>query len=128
MHLAEFSYWYSSFEPLLQLNPHLENNVGACVLKLVSKSVHTALLTALANDAQTLEDLTPQMEEIITYSEKVFALLHEKVDENVSQFSFDHTPMLPLYFVGMMCRDPEIRRRAMSLLYSHPRGGEAGDG
>lgn len=62
------------------------------------------------------------MDEIVTLTENVFTILREKTDPNVGRFSFDHVTMLPLYSVALSCREPSIRRRAIALLYEHPRG------
>jgi hypothetical protein len=121
-HQTEFDLWNTSFQLFVEHhdeNDELRKSPFARTLYLHFKISHLAAICTIATPNETVFDVfTTEFWDIVVLSEELYETLASKSKMN---FTFDSGVIVPLYIVGMKCRVPAIRRRAIDLLLSHPR-------
>ena len=84
------------------------------------KSAFAALIQVCIEDEEKFDDYNDVFAEIVDLAEYSLNAL-EAAKPGTPKFQFDSHIVIPLHMVGHKCRDRAIRRRAISLLLSHPR-------
>lgn len=129
-HLDKFEQWGAAFEAFLLLhdsNIDAKSMQGARVLQ-VSQTFAMATIRASPYFGSTSEmvwdDLLPYFQRVVSLCEqmsKAYDLDIRNYPENRPMFCLDMNVVAPLYAVSHKCRDPILRRKAVDLLYLHPR-------
>ncbi|KAL8796586.1 MAG: hypothetical protein Q9182_007331 [Xanthomendoza sp. 2 TL-2023] len=126
---AVFEQWMAAFQSFLEKNVATLNSKslqGAMVLKLNARlaAMHLEISTfRLLHDLMCWDDIMPVYEEFIDLAAAVIEG-QKASNESFHQkpvFQLDHSIIPPLFSVGHKCRDPFLRRKAISMLYSAPR-------
>ena len=78
-------------------------------------------ISRLIRDESLWDDCTDEGDEIVALAEQVIALGDIDAVQNRPTFSFERGIVGPLYGIAHKCRDPFVRRRAISALRSAPR-------
>lgn len=120
--IADITRWEAAFEPLWKRlkaknDPSL---MVAAMLRMHQRSAFTALLQVCIEDEEKFDDYKDTFAEIVELAEYSLNIL-EAAKSTAPKFQFDSHIVIPLHMVGHKCRDRAIRRRAISLLLSHPR-------
>ncbi|KAL2062021.1 hypothetical protein VTL71DRAFT_6287 [Oculimacula yallundae] len=126
-HVDAFDRWLAAFKPLSKVVEHRENFDDptavrkAKSLELSMKAAYISLSGCLSTDQMIYDDFNDMYREVIDLCEDVLndTMLPSKF-RNTS-FCFDSRLILPLYFLGLQCREPKLRRRAINLLSSWPK-------
>lgn len=123
--------WSEAFEPLWrQIKTktveigELERQAAAVVLRLHIKGYFMALMSMIATDEMMYDTYHDDFAEMVHMAEtllQITSVLLKSRSVRTSNFWVDIGVILPLYFVGHKCREPIIRRRAISLLLNWPR-------
>lgn len=80
----------------------------------------TALLKAGFFGPETRYDVvSPHFEQMVLLSEDISREIRKTAD--ISAFSLDLGYLAAVFFIAIRCRDPQLRRRAILVLESHPR-------
>ena len=79
-----------------------------------------ALLQVCTEDESKFDDYQHIFAEIVEAAEYTMNVLDVAMSR-APKFQFDSHIVIPLVMVGHKCRDPSLRRRAISLMLSHPR-------
>ncbi|KUJ06421.1 uncharacterized protein LY89DRAFT_603422 [Mollisia scopiformis] len=113
--------WNAAFESFLEENEDkLSENEkrGAAIMKILKATGFMALRNAhpTAHDQVKWDQFRDQYEEIVDLAEGIISS-----SAGIPQFSLDMGIVGPLYEVTARCRDPFVRRRAISLLKSAQR-------
>ncbi|KAL8690533.1 MAG: hypothetical protein Q9224_004384 [Gallowayella concinna] len=126
---AVFEQWTTAFQNFLKNNVTSMNSKslqGAMVLKMNATlaASHLELGTyRLLHDLMCWDDIMPVYEEFVDLAAAVIDA-QKASNESLDQkpvFQLDHSIIGPLFSVGHKCRDPFLRRKAISMLYSAPR-------
>ncbi|KAL8806855.1 MAG: hypothetical protein Q9200_004892 [Gallowayella weberi] len=126
---AIFEQWMAAFQIFLENNVATMNSKslqGAMVLKMNARlgAMHLEIDTfRLLHDQMCWDDIVPVYEEFLDLAAAVIEA-QKASNENFNQkpvFQLDHSIIPPLFSVGHKCRDPFLRRKAISMLYSAPR-------
>ncbi|KAI4254724.1 MAG: hypothetical protein L6R42_007073, partial [Xanthoria sp. 1 TBL-2021] len=126
---AIFEKWMTAFQDFLDRNVAVMNSKslqGAMVLKIHARlaAVHLEICSfQLLHEEQCWDKVMPMFENLVDLAAGVIdaqlaadeKVLHKPV------FQLDHSIIGPLFSVGHKCRDPNLRRKAISMLYSAPR-------
>ncbi|KAL8933789.1 MAG: hypothetical protein Q9216_006212 [Gyalolechia sp. 2 TL-2023] len=125
----EYQRWSTAFQKFLDMNvASMESKAlqGAMVLKLTAHviSMHLEISNyEIRHDQNCWDALFPVCKELVDIAAVVIEA--DKVTDGRSNakpvFQMDHDIIGPLFSVAHRCRDPHLRRRAISLLYKVPR-------
>ncbi|KAL8847916.1 MAG: hypothetical protein Q9221_007047 [Calogaya cf. arnoldii] len=121
--------WMTAFQTFLDRNIGMMNSkslVGAMVLKMNATlaAIHLEIsIFQLLHEEQCWDKVMPMFESLVDLAAGVLdaqkaadrKILHKPV------FQLDHSIIGPLFSVAHKCRDPVLRRKAISMLYSAPR-------
>lgn len=121
--------WSTAFQTYLDNNVfEMDNKAlrGAMVLKLTAHtiSMHFGLRhEGISHDQNCWDDLLPLYQEVVDSAAIIIDA--DKIADGRSSakpiFQMDHNIVGPLFSIAHRCRDPHLRRRAISLLYKVPR-------
>ena len=126
-YLLVFKRWENSFQRFLHEQGSTlttKNWQGARVLQIMRIFAFTNLeaYPYVGIDQETIWDqFLPNYEHAISLCEQVTNTLLEEESSNSHSFSPDMSIVAPLYAFAHKCRDPVLRRKAVSLLYAVPR-------
>ena len=110
----ELAQWSARLDGMFSAHPHLEGELGALVLKMWL-AVTTIMINVKDSDEDTAcDEYTPGFATIVDLTE-------ELQRRGCSFFCAELSIVAILYFVGLKCRHPSIRRRAIYLLGATPR-------
>ncbi|KAL8977385.1 MAG: hypothetical protein Q9205_006801 [Flavoplaca limonia] len=126
---AVYNTWLTVFQNFLERNVATMNSKslqGAMVLKMQGQ------LAAMYQEMDTLQLLHDETgwDEVIPMFENLVDLVAAIIDSQKATdekflhkptFQLDQSTINPLFTVGHKCRDPILRRKAISMLYSAPR-------
>jgi hypothetical protein len=120
--IAEIMRWEASMDPLwrrlkTQNDPSL---TIAAMLRMHIKTAYQALLQICIENEEKWDDLQGNFTEIVELAECTLLVL-DAANSSTSRFQFDSHLVIPLHMVGHKCRDPKLRRRAISLMLRNPR-------
>jgi hypothetical protein len=110
--------WKILFEAFADQEQHAWSNVevrAANILRTNFLAIRVRIAVALEMYETAWDKHESYYEEIVRLAEKVLS------GEPSGYFSFEVGIISPLHFVAFRCRWPTIRRKALSLLYLHPR-------
>jgi hypothetical protein len=91
----------------------------SAVLAITAVSGRIALTTG--HPESVYDDDVKDFANIVTLSRQVLEYPGNQQITRQATFSFDYGVVNPLYIVATRCRDPYIRREAISLLVNYPR-------
>ncbi|KAL8767924.1 MAG: hypothetical protein Q9209_005712 [Squamulea sp. 1 TL-2023] len=126
---SAFRRWSTAFQVFLDENVAAMDSKslqGAMVLKLNAKmaTMHLDVSTSqLLYDQTCWDSIIPVFEDLADLAAAIIDA-QKAANERLFQkpiFQLDHSIIGPLFNVAHKCRDPHLRRRAISLLYSAPR-------
>ncbi|KAL8868452.1 MAG: hypothetical protein Q9198_008173 [Flavoplaca austrocitrina] len=126
---AVYNTWMTVFQNFLERNVATMNSKslqGAMVLKMQGQ------LAAMYQEMDTLQLLHDETgwDEVIPMFDNLVDLVAAIIDSQKATdekllhkptFQLDQSTISPLFTVGHKCRDPVLRRKAISMLYSAPR-------
>ena len=117
--------WSAAFHAFVEKagpSPRPRDLQGVMLLKIQYKCAKILLSVGLPPRETAFDDFGALFESIISLATSV---IHRSgsygISERTGHFSFETGLIPPLYFVATRCRDPWIRRQALSLLSSTPR-------
>ena len=120
-HTALLEKWLSTMNSFLKSNSsHLDAEAlrGAVLLKILYIGASVIIVPSLYNHDMEYDNYTPKFEQIVTLSE---SLLKSRTSTHMPSYSIELGLLPPLHYASCRCRDPVIRRRALSLLTEFPR-------
>ncbi|KAL8672069.1 MAG: hypothetical protein Q9168_003464 [Polycauliona sp. 1 TL-2023] len=126
--------WMSAFQALLDSSVATMNSKSLQAAMLLKMDGKMLIMHLEVLDFQVLRDqivqnqmcwdqVMPMFENLVEVSATIIDAQNtgdEKVPQRPS-FQLDHSIIGPLFSVGHKCRDPVLRRKAISMLYSAPR-------
>lgn len=110
----ELEQWSNRLDGMFSRHPHLESELGALVLKIWLEVTTIMIGVKDSSEETACEEYTPGFATIVDLTEE----LHRR---GCSFFCAELSIVAILYFVGLKCRQPSIRRRAIALLSATPR-------
>ncbi|KAL6722228.1 hypothetical protein ACLMJK_001335 [Lecanora helva] len=121
--------WFTAFKAFLQRESQGLDEQGLQAARILEISHHTSavLLEVGAFDASVVEGVwdrfTSRFEQIVDLASMIVTppANGQAGQAQASVFSLDMNIVSPLYLVAHRCRDPAIRRKAVSLLNASPR-------
>jgi hypothetical protein len=121
--------WLAAFEPLKKrLNPNvIEDKKAAIALELQIRAVYMSVVTACAQNEMIYDSYTSYHTAMVNLCEMQLNTSPSPSPNTTPKttsppkFSFDIGVIIYLWSIGHKCRSPLLRRRAISLLLSHPR-------
>lgn len=126
---AIFEKWMTAFQDFLDRNVAIMSSKslqGAMVLKMNARvaAKHLEVCTfRILHDQMCWDEVMPMFEDLIDLSAAIIDA-QKAADEKLLQkpvFQLDHSIIGHLFTVAHKCRDPSLRRKAISMLYSAPR-------
>ena len=120
--LSDFSTWESAFDPLWRrLKAKKDSSlIIAAMLRLQVKTCCLALHQVCMELEEAWDDFQPLFTEIVELSAYTLNTL-DVAKSSGPRFQFDSYVVIPLNMVAHKCREPRLRRRAISLLLSNAR-------
>ncbi|CZT00135.1 uncharacterized protein RAG0_08287 [Rhynchosporium agropyri] len=123
-YLKQLSLFEKAFTPVLQdaiLPDGTVLNAAALILSLYHKST-TIILAPVQNESEMVYDAyTPDFAYIVHTCQIILSSRDSTQLPRNTRFSFDTGIVPPLHVTASKCRDPTIRREAISLLFDNPR-------
>lgn len=117
--------WSVAFDALVERagpSQSPQNIQRAIILEMQYKCVKILLSVGLPPTETAFDDFEALFESIISLATSVIhASSSGEISERTGHFSFETGLVPPLYFTATRCRDPWVRRQALSLLSSRPR-------
>ena len=121
--------WYKAFKAFLKFNGSHLNDQGLQAARVLEMSHHLCDTLLQAGTSETLvnemvwDNFTARYQHVIELATMVLETSTKGRGAHVegSELSLDMNIVAPLYAVAHRCRDPFIRRKAVSLLYAAPR-------
>ena len=121
--------WYTAFQAFLNKNSNHLNDQGLQAARVleISHNICAIFLEVGVSDYfvnETVWDrFTARFQRIVELASSVVEITAngQVAQTQGSKFSLDMNTVAPLYAVAHRCRDPVIRRKAVSLLYATPR-------
>ncbi|KAL8646885.1 MAG: hypothetical protein Q9226_006671, partial [Calogaya cf. arnoldii] len=126
---AMFNQWMTAFQTFLDRNIGMMNSkslIGAMVLKMNATlaAMHLKICTfQFLHEEQCWDKVMPMFESLVDLAAGVIDA-QKAVDKKALHkpvFQLDHSIIGPLFSVAHKCRDPFLRRKAISMLHSAPR-------
>lgn len=115
-HLGELDRWKASWDAFVATTPAMTDLVRLREQLLTYKCAFMAFKAIVAGDEMVFDDYTDDMIEILDIAEEVITGFREQ--RGVTKFIIFQRCTIPLHFVGIRCRVPVVRRRAVALLRS----------
>ncbi|CAM1504972.1 Fc.00g106090.m01.CDS01 [Cosmosporella sp. VM-42] len=115
LHLARWSQYFNEY--LETVGSHDKNTPRAIIMKLWHVAARILFTASLSEDETNFDSFLPEFRHIVTCVE---ALVFSAASLT-SNFSVDIGVVPLLYYVGLKCRHPDVRRRAIGILEVSPR-------
>jgi hypothetical protein len=115
--------WKAAFAPLL-VRLKIENNQpDLFIAALMTIRVEFAVLGSTISCVSSEEEYDNYHDTFTTLVELAEYLLEDLIPKwsKSPKFNFDSYSVIPLFLTAQKCRDPLLRRRAISLLFKYPR-------
>jgi len=90
------------------------------MLRMHVATLGLALVGVCMEDEENFDTYNDVYADIINMAEYSLQALNSNMSSRL-KFQFDSHVVIPLYMTGYKCREPKIRRRAISLLLANPR-------
>ncbi|CZR64946.1 uncharacterized protein PAC_14846 [Phialocephala subalpina] len=116
-HMKEILHWKSAFESLVA-RPDMSESSSSTLLRLHSKTSYMCLVTFSTTDLMSYDNLTNEIWDIVYLAKQ---LMGTSSPSQKSKFTLNFGAIIPLYFVGIKCRDSAARKVVIHLLLSKPR-------
>jgi hypothetical protein len=110
-----------AFEPVLQKVTDGPEKHYALFIQLSLAIGYIGLCTHLATDESIHDQYNPVYKRVVYLAKEVMKELPVTNKTRPSNFCFDTRVIVPLWVVGLKCREPAIRRDAINMLLSNPR-------
>lgn len=123
-HIKQLSLFEKAFAPLLKtaiLPDGTVTNAAALILSLNQKCTAIMLATVQNESEMLYDEYTEDFAYIVRTCKKIVAEQDSIHLPRNTRFSFDTGIVPPLHVTASKCRDPVIRREAISLLFKSPR-------
>lgn len=110
-----------AFEPVLQTVKDGPQKHYALFIQLSMAVGYIGLSTHLATDESIHDEYNPVYKRVVYLAKAVMKELPATNKTRPSNFCFDTRVIVPLWVVGLKCREPSIRREAINFLLANPR-------
>lgn len=122
---VEFRVWLSKFQDLLKSGKlQAEDRLGVSYLEIHWLSTEICLNVDLSKGEEAWDDQIPAFRRMMKLSQQKLATADQDIDTDSQDslgFSYSHSICETFYFVGLNCRDREVRRIVINLLRKLPR-------
>lgn len=126
-HVNAFDRWLAAYAALpstVREEGHPDHHTvvrKAKTLELTMKAAYISLSCCLTLDQMAYDDFNYMYEEVIDLCQYVLNDTQLPSTSRTTAFCFDSRLILPLYFVGLQCRERTLRRRAIKVLLDWPK-------
>ncbi|RDW59244.1 hypothetical protein BP5796_12168 [Coleophoma crateriformis] len=110
-----------AFEPVLQRVGDGPEKHYALFIQLSMAIGYIGLSTHLSPDELIHDQYNPVYQRVVYLAKAVMQEIPTRNKARPSNFCFDTRVIVPLWVVGLKCREPSIRRQAINMLLSSPR-------
>ncbi|CZS93993.1 uncharacterized protein RAG0_04025 [Rhynchosporium agropyri] len=110
-----------AFEPVLQKIPDGPQKHYALFIQLSMAIGYIGLSTHLSLDESIHDQYNPVYKRVVFLAKAVMREMPSQSKERQSNFCFDTRVIVPLWVVGLKCREPGFRREAIEFLMANPR-------
>lgn len=110
-----------AFEPVLQKVADGPQKHYALFIQLSMAIGYIGLSTHLSTDESIHDEYNPVYKRVVFLAKAVMKEMPTPNKTRRSNFCFDTRVIVPLWVVGLKCREPTIRREAISFLLANPR-------
>jgi len=117
---ADCRRWLRAFEGLAQSVQGVEERRHANTILLQMSSGLVSIATALSTDEMAYDFYTSVFSQIVSLAADVLSSYPLTGRGSNTHFCFDTRIILPLWKVGLKCRNGEIRRKVIDILMSRP--------
>lgn len=111
----------TAFEPVLQTIADGPQKHYALFIQLSMAIGYIGLSTHLSADESIHDKYNPIYKRVVFLAKAVMKEMPTTNKARRSNFCFDTRVIVPLWVVGLKCREPVIRREAINFLLEHPR-------
>jgi hypothetical protein len=111
----------TAFEPVLQKVKDGPQKHYALFIQLSLAIGYIGLCTHLSTDESIHDKYNPVYKRVVYLAKAVMKEMPTPNKTRRSNFCFDTRIIVPLWVVGLKCREPLIRREAINFLLAHPR-------
>ncbi|KAH8808483.1 hypothetical protein F5884DRAFT_821808 [Xylogone sp. PMI_703] len=118
--ITQLSAFEAAFRPFLDCAINLDGSVAnarALVLSLYQKATLILLAAVLSESEMVYDDYFPSFQYITRTADLLISSYQVAQSPLNTRFCFETGLIPPLHTVGIRCRDPTIRREAISLLF-----------
>ncbi|KAH6718332.1 hypothetical protein BKA61DRAFT_301134 [Leptodontidium sp. MPI-SDFR-AT-0119] len=126
-HVNAFDRWLAAFGSLPSIVAEQSGSYNhtavrkAKTLELTMKAAYISLSACLTTDQMAYDEFNYMYEEVIQLCEDVLNDTKLPSNSRNTTYCFDSRLILPLYFVGLQCRERTLRRKGISILLSWPK-------
>jgi hypothetical protein len=121
--IAYATHWKKAFDQIWERYVK-ENDAGtfvhASMLRMHVETMCLALVGVCMEDEENFDAYNDVFADIVNIAECSLQALNSNKSSR-RKFQFDSHVVIPLYMTGYKCRDPKMRRRAISSLLAYPR-------
>ncbi|KAG4440086.1 hypothetical protein IFR05_004429 [Cadophora sp. M221] len=110
-----------AFEPVLQNVADGPQKHYALFIQLSMAIGYIGLSTHLSIDESIHDQYNPVYKRVVFLAKAVMKEMPATSKTRPSNFCFDTRVIVPLWVVGLKCREPSIRKEAINFLLEHPR-------
>lgn len=116
--LTQLSLWREAFQPFLYSRTTAGENYCsmASALEAMYLAGHVIVATAFSDKQTDFDMFNPHFSSIVSLCRSIIHQRKWTDQAHDMDFSLDSSVVCPLFIVGLKCRDPIIRREAISLL------------
>ncbi|PVH86158.1 hypothetical protein DL98DRAFT_567616 [Cadophora sp. DSE1049] len=113
--------WFQAFDPLLRSTPTGYSLRFARLMKLQLLISYAYASTAFSTDDAVHEQYQDCCNEAVSLAAEVLKDTHWTKDSKPANYCFDSRVVMPLWMVGLNCRDDVRRHKTIALLLGFPR-------
>ncbi|KAJ6780561.1 hypothetical protein PWT90_10036 [Aphanocladium album] len=111
--------WSMHWNTYYAANKIASDSVSVLNIQLWYACANALVETGFSGPETRYDKSTARFREVVELCEKLSSAIFR--DSEGTSFSLDLGYLIPAFFVATRCRDPSIRRRALSVLQSYPR-------
>ncbi|KAH7311102.1 hypothetical protein BKA65DRAFT_558921 [Rhexocercosporidium sp. MPI-PUGE-AT-0058] len=126
-HVDAFDRWLAAFGSLPNIVAEQAGSYNhtavrkAKTLELTMKAAYISLSSCLTTDQMAYDDFNYMYKEVIELCEEVLNDTSLPSTSRNTTYCFDSRLILPLYFIGLQCRERTLRRKGINILLSWPK-------
>ena len=115
--------WLAALNLFLNENTNrdIKDSRAALMLRILYTSTTIIKAASLYNHDLEYDKYIPKFERVITWAEYLIKFQTSATEKHTPLYSFEMNILPPLHYCSTRCRDPKLRRRALSLLEDTPR-------